>query len=121
MNIENLQTVQISNTLHDVGVPVHLLGYGYLKAAIALVLTDKLYLRAITKRLYPMIALSNNTTASRVERAIRHSIELTFGRAEYSKEYLKLFRSLADQPTNAEFIATLVEAIELKKLEEENQ
>lgn len=121
MNIEKMQTVQISNVLHDVGVPVHLIGYDYLKQAIALVLSDKSYQRAITKKLYPTVADLCNATPKCVERGMRNAIEKTYERAECSKDYKKVFENISDKPTNSEFIATLVEAIELKKLEEENQ
>ncbi|MDZ5001626.1 sporulation transcription factor Spo0A, partial [Clostridium perfringens] len=66
---------EITNIIHEIGVPAHIKGYMYLREAITMVVNDMELLSAVTKELYPSIAKKYNTTASRVERAIRHAIE----------------------------------------------
>ena len=117
MSIQNLQARQIINVLHDVGVPAHLIGYEYLKHAISLVMSNKEYQRHITTMLYPVIAEANKATSARVERGIRHAIEVACTYSEYAPTYSKLFYTCPGKPTNAQFIATLVEEIELRNLE----
>jgi two-component system response regulator (stage 0 sporulation protein A) len=121
MNIENMQTVQITNALHEVGIPANILGYDYLKQAIGLVLSDKTYLRAVTKRLYPTIAEKNGTTSPRAERAMRHAIETGWSRGDVNtlnSYFGYTIHSVRGKPTNSEFIAMMAEAIELKNLKE---
>lgn len=72
--------VEITSIIHEIGVPAHIKGYMYLREAITMVVNDMELLSAITKELYPSIAKKYNTTASRVERAIRHAIEVAWGR-----------------------------------------
>ena len=72
--------VEVTSLLHDMGVPAHVKGYQYLRDAILMTLEDVHLLSGITKDLYPKIALKYDTTPSRVERAIRHAIELAWGR-----------------------------------------
>ena len=72
--------VDITNIIHEVGVPAHIKGYQYLRDAITMVVEDMDLLGAVTKELYPAIAQLNNTTPSRVERAIRHAIEVAWNR-----------------------------------------
>lgn len=107
----------IERMLRRLGVPAHIKGYGYLVEAISLMYEDDTYKSAITKRLYPDIAKKNNTTASRVERAIRHAVEIGMDRGddEYFAEIFS-YTCSADRgkPTNSEFIACLSRELELK-------
>ena len=73
---------EITNIIHEIGVPAHIKGYMYLREAITMVVNDMELLSAVTKELYPSIAKKYNTTASRVERAIRHAIEVAWGRGQ---------------------------------------
>lgn len=107
---------EITNILHEVGVPAHIKGYQYLREAITMVYYDLNVLGAITKVLYPIIAKKFNTTSSRVERAIRHSIEVAWGRGNvdtiahifsYTVSYNK------SKPTNSEFIAMIADKLRL--------
>ncbi|MCI6188770.1 MAG: sporulation transcription factor Spo0A, partial [Clostridium sp.] len=78
---QDLET-EITNIIHEIGVPAHIKGYMYLREAITMVVNDMELLSAVTKELYPSIAKKYNTTASRVERAIRHAIEVAWGRGQ---------------------------------------
>ena len=107
----------IERMLRRLGVPVHIKGYDYLVDAISLMCDDDTYKSAITKRLYPDIAKKNKTTQSRVERAIRHAIEVGMKRAdnEYLEEIFSYsYSSERGKPTNAEYIACLSRELELK-------
>lgn len=72
----------VTEILHQIGVPAHIKGYQFLRDAILLTISDHGYINAVTKRLYPEIAKRNMTTASRVERAIRHAIEVAWDRGD---------------------------------------
>ena len=106
------------NCLKNLGMPANLSGYTYTKTAVQLVRQNPELIRAITKELYPMIAETHNTTPTRVERAIRHAVEVTWwqGNIDFQKELFGYTIS-ADKgkPTNSEFIATIVEYINLQK------
>ena len=78
---QDLET-EITNIIHEIGVPAHIKGYMYLREAITMVVNDMELLSAVTKELYPSIAKKYNTTASRVERAMRHAIEVAWGRGQ---------------------------------------
>ena len=80
-NQENLEAL-VTNIIHEVGVPAHIKGYQYLREAIIMVVNDIDVINQITKSLYPKIAYKFNTTPSRVERAIRHAIEVAWGRGD---------------------------------------
>ena len=80
-NEENLEAL-VTNIIHEVGVPAHIKGYQYLREAIMLVVNDIDVINQITKQLYPEIAEKFHTTPSRVERAIRHAIEVAWGRGQ---------------------------------------
>ncbi|WP_252311730.1 sporulation transcription factor Spo0A [Sinobaca sp. H24] len=99
--------------LKEMGIPLHIRGYMYLKDAIVLVKKDPDYLKAITKSLYPQIALLHNTTASRVERSIRHAIEVCWAKEE--KEKLDAVfagrKDAAAKPSNSEFIAVAADQL----------
>ncbi len=111
------QEVEVAALLHDMGVPAHLKGYQYLRDAILLILEDSSLLGAITKELYPKIADKYDTTPSRVERAIRHAIELAWGRGniDLMTEYFGYTVDLEKgKPTNSAFIAMVSDRIRLK-------
>ncbi|MBE7045646.1 MAG: sporulation transcription factor Spo0A [Ruminococcaceae bacterium] len=107
----------VTECIHELGVPAHIKGYQYLRSAIMMVVDDMDLLNYITKQLYPSIAKKFGTTASRVERAIRHSIEVawTRGRPETMNN---IFGYTIDtekgKPTNSEFIAMVADRIRLK-------
>ena len=102
--------VEVTNIIHQIGVPAHIKGYLYLREAILMVIRDVDLLGAVTKELYPLIADKYNTTPSRVERAIRHAIEVAWSRGN-----VDVVNSLVGytidvnrgKPTNSEFIATV--------------
>ena len=107
-------SVIISEIFSKLGVPAHIKGYTYTREAIIMCLNDFEYLESITKRLYPDIAKKHSTTPSRVERAIRHAIEVAWYRGD--KEFInKLFGSTISptrgKATNSEFIAMIVDYI----------
>lgn len=107
----------ISDILKDLGVTNNLLGYCYLKYAISKMIEDNSLMRGITKRLYPMIAEKFNTTASGVERAIRHAIEKGWERGNIQTQD-KLFGFTIDvnkgKPTNSEFICCVADWVNME-------
>jgi two-component system response regulator (stage 0 sporulation protein A) len=109
---------QITDIIHDIGVPAHIKGYQYLREAITLTVTDMDMINAVTKVLYPAVAKSFGTTASRVERAIRHAIEVAWDRGDLEtlQRYFGYTVSNAKgKPTNSEFIAMIADRISLEK------
>ncbi|MGL5149971.1 MAG: sporulation transcription factor Spo0A [Clostridium sp.] len=108
---------EITTIIHEIGVPAHIKGYMYLREAITMVVNDMELLSAVTKELYPNIAKKYNTTASRVERAIRHAIEVAWGRGQV-EAITKLFGYTIQhdkgKPTNSEFIAIIADKLRLK-------
>ena len=106
----------ITNLLHTVGVPSHLKGYRYLKDAIKLVVDDLQLLSHITKELYPELASKFDTTVSRVERAIRHAIEVSWNRGNWDLME-EIFGNSVDidraKPTNSEFMVTVADKLRL--------
>ena len=107
---------EISNILHEIGVPAHIKGYLYLRESIHMIYMNIDLLGAITKTLYPLVAMKYKTTASRVERAIRHAIEVAWNRGNvdiissifsYTISYNK------SKPTNSEFIAMLADKLRI--------
>ncbi|MDU5741267.1 MAG: sporulation transcription factor Spo0A [Clostridium sp.] len=112
---------EITSIIHEIGVPAHIKGYMYLREAITMVVNDMELLSAVTKELYPSIAKKYNTTASRVERAIRHAIEVAWGRGQVDA-INKLFgytvrytvHNEKGKPTNSEFIAIIADKLRLK-------
>lgn len=105
---------KIAQVLKSLHIAPHLVGYEYLKAAIALVLTDGSYLRGITKELYPAVARAFDATPARVERAIRHAIASGLADAPFD-EVSKIFGTytLTARPTNGHFVAAVAEYIRL--------
>ncbi|HLR62455.1 MAG TPA: sporulation transcription factor Spo0A [Lentibacillus sp.] len=107
----------ITNIIHEIGVPAHIKGYMYLREAITMVYNDIELLGSITKVLYPDIAKKYNTTASRVERAIRHAIEVAWSRGNV-ESISALFGYTVNiskaKPTNSEFIAMVADRLRLE-------
>lgn len=108
---------EVTSIIHEVGVPAHIKGYQYLREAIMMVVNDIDVINSITKQLYPSIAKTYSTTPSRVERAIRHAIEVAWNRGKmeaidsifgYTVNYGK------GKPTNSEFIAMIADKLRLK-------
>lgn len=113
---EDLET-EITSIIHEIGVPAHIKGYMYLREAITMVVNDMELLSAVTKELYPSIAKKYNTTASRVERAIRHAIEVAWGRGQVeaiNKLFGYTINTEKGKPTNSEFIAIIADKLRLK-------
>ncbi len=110
--------VIVTEFIHEVGVPAHIKGYQYLRDAIIMTVNDQEMLGAITKILYPEIAKKHKTTSSRVERAIRHAIEVAWnrGRLETIEEMFGYtINTGKGKPTNSEFIALISDKIRLGK------
>ena len=107
----------ITSIIHEIGVPAHIKGYMYLREAISMVYNDIELLGSITKVLYPDIAKKFNTTASRVERAIRHAIEVAWSRGNVDS-ISNLFGYTVSmskaKPTNSEFIAMVADKLRLE-------
>ncbi len=113
---ENLEAL-VTNIIHEVGVPAHIKGYQYLREAIMMVIRDTEVINQITKQLYPEIAGKYHTTPSRVERAIRHAIEVAWGRGEQGTvENIFGYTVSANRgkPTNSEFIAMIADKLRLE-------
>ncbi|MPW25169.1 sporulation transcription factor Spo0A [Alkalibaculum sp. M08DMB] len=109
---------EITTILHEVGVPAHIKGYIYLREAIQMVIDNIELLGAVTKELYPNIAEKHNTTASRVERAIRHAIEVAWSRGRV-ETIDNIFGYTIDnhkgKPTNSEFVAMVADKLRLER------
>ena len=113
---ENLEAL-VTNIIHEVGVPAHIKGYQYLREAIMMVIRDTDVINQITKQLYPEIAGKYHTTPSRVERAIRHAIEVAWGRGQADTvENIFGYTVSANRgkPTNSEFIAMIADKLRLE-------
>lgn len=111
-NVELCNTdleVVITHFLHQAGVPAHVKGYYYVREAIRLSIGDFAYLDGITKLLYPTVAKRHKTTSSRVERAIRHAINIAWERGTLQNAESTLY----SRPTNSEFIALVSDQIRL--------
>ena len=107
---------RITKMLHSLGIPSHIKGYQYIRESIMLIYRNPYIIGGITKELYPEVAIKYKTTSSRVERAIRHAIEVSWNRGDY--EYMEeLFGHSVDydraKPTNSEFIATVADKLRL--------
>ena len=110
--------IDITNMIHEIGVPAHIKGYQYLRDAITMVVEDMDLLSAVTKELYPAIAKRNNTTPSRVERAIRHAIEVAWNRGKLETINNLFGYTVAEdkgKPTNSEFIAIIADKLRLER------
>ena len=112
----NLEAL-VTDMIHEIGVPAHIKGYQYLREAIMLAVNDMDIINAVTKVLYPTVAKKFDTTPSRVERAIRHAIEVAWDRGDI--EVLQRFfgytvSNIKGKPTNSEFIAMLADSLTLR-------
>ena len=115
-NEENLEAL-VTNMIHEIGVPAHIKGYQYLREAIMMVVNDIDIINQITKQLYPEIAQKYHTTPSRVERAIRHAIEVAWGRGEQNTVesiFGYTVNVAKGKPTNSEFIAMIADKLRLE-------
>ncbi|MDD2400681.1 MAG: sporulation transcription factor Spo0A [Clostridia bacterium] len=115
MHSRNLD-LEVTNIIHQMGVPAHIKGYQYLRDAILLVVNEISYLGAVTKELYPAISEKYDTTPSRVERAIRHAIELAWARGNVemmNKFFGYTINIQRGKPTNSEFIAMIADKLRL--------
>lgn len=107
----------IVEMLRKVGIPAHVKGYEYLKKALDLCWGNRSYLDLVTKVLYPAIAKEFGTTAPRVERSIRHAIEVGYSRGDtetFNRIFGYTLSAARGKPTNSEFIATLTEQLILE-------
>ena len=107
----------VTNVIHEIGVPAHIKGYQYLREAIIIAVGDMEVINAITKVLYPKVAKTFATTPSRVERAIRHAIEVAWDRGDL--DTLQRFfgytvSNTKGKPTNSEFIALIADRLQLQ-------
>lgn len=113
---ENLEVV-VTEMIHQLGVPAHIKGYHYLRAAILASIDDQSLLDSVTKMLYPTVAKKFDTTSSRVERAIRHAIEIAWDRGDLdtiNSFFGYTVNNCKGKPTNSEFIALLTDKLRLK-------
>ena len=113
----NLET-QVTAIIHEVGVPAHIKGYQYLREAILIAVKDMDVINAVTKVLYPEVAKRFGTTASRVERAIRHAIEVAWDRGDLEtlqKYFGYTVSNAKGKPTNSEFIAMIADRLQLQR------
>ena len=107
----------VTEIIHQIGVPAHIKGYYYIRESILLAVTDVDILNSVTKKLYPEVARRYNTTASRVERAIRHSIEVAWDRGDIdtlNRYFGYTVNNNRGKPTNSEFIAMIADKLRLK-------
>ncbi len=109
---------RVTNILHEIGVPAHIRGYHYMREAIIMSVNDMDVLNYITKELYPSIAKKCNTTPSRVERAIRHAIEVAWNRGKIDAIdalFGYTINNHKGKPTNSEFIALIADRLRLEQ------
>ncbi|MCI6998846.1 MAG: sporulation transcription factor Spo0A [Eubacterium sp.] len=110
--------MDVTSIIHEIGVPAHIKGYQYLRDAIIMSVEDMEMLNSITKILYPTIAKKHQTTPSRVERAIRHAIEVAWSRGRIdtlNKVFGCRVATREDKPTNGEFIAMIADKMSLEQ------
>ena len=108
---------QVTKIIHQIGVPAHIKGYQYLRAAILMTIKDSDAINSVTKVLYPSVAKKYQTTTSRVERAIRHAIEVAWDRGDVdtlNSYFGYTIQNNRGKPTNSEFIAMIADNLRLK-------
>lgn len=108
---------QVTKIIHQIGVPAHIKGYQYLRTAILLTVNDSEIINSVTKVLYPSVAKKYQTTTSRVERAIRHAIEVAWDRGDVdtlNSYFGYTIQNNRGKPTNSEFIAMIADNLRLK-------
>ena len=113
---EDIET-QVTQIIHQIGVPAHIKGYQYLRTAILLTIKDSDIINSVTKVLYPSVAKKYSTTTSRVERAIRHAIEVAWDRGDVdtlNSYFGYTIQNNRGKPTNSEFIAMIADNLRLK-------
>ncbi len=109
--------MQVTEIIHQIGVPAHIKGYQYLRDAILMAIEDEEIINAVTKRLYPSVAKKHATTSSRVERAIRHAIEVAWDRGDVdvlNSYFGYTIHTGRGKPTNSEFIAMISDRFRLQ-------
>ena len=109
--------VRVTQMIHDVGVPAHIKGYQYIREAIMLAVENEDILNSVTKALYPSLSQKFNTTPSRVERAIRHAIEVAWNRGQIDmieSIFGYTINANKGKPTNSEFIAMIADKLRLE-------
>ena len=108
---------QVTRIIHQIGVPAHIKGYQYLRTAILMTISDSDVINSVTKVLYPSVAKKYQTTTSRVERAIRHAIEVAWDRGDVdtlNSYFGYTIQNSRGKPTNSEFIAMIADNLRLK-------
>lgn len=108
---------QVTQIIHQIGVPAHIKGYQYLRTAILMTISDNDIINSVTKVLYPSVAKKYQTTTSRVERAIRHAIEVAWDRGDVdtlNSYFGYTIQNSRGKPTNSEFIAMIADNLRLK-------
>ena len=114
---DNDLETQVTKVIHQIGVPAHIKGYQYLRSAIIMTMNNSELINSITKQLYPGVAKQYGTTSSRVERAIRHAIEVAWDRGDVdviNSFFGYTVQSSRGKPTNSEFIALVADSLRLK-------
>jgi len=117
VDTEHNLELMITEILHQIGVPAHIKGYHYLRDAIILSVKDQEFINSITKLLYPSVAKMYQTTSSRVERAIRHAIEVAWDRGDVDvldSYFGYTINNGRGKPTNSEFIAMISDKLRLR-------
>lgn len=119
IRIQSMET-RVTGIIHEIGVPAHIKGYQYLREAILIAVDNMDVINAVTKVLYPEVAKRFGTTASRVERAIRHAIEVAWDRGDLEtlqKYFGYTVSNAKGKPTNSEFIAMIADRLQLQQKE----
>lgn len=109
--------LQVTDILHEIGVPAHIKGYHYLRCSILMAIEYPHIINAITKELYPSVAKNYETTSSRVERAIRHAIEVAWDRGDVevlNSYFGYTIHNGRGKPTNSEFIAMISDRLRIE-------
>ncbi len=108
---------EVSNILHDLGIPAHVRGYNFIRDGVIMIYESEGFVTSLTKEIYPKVASKYNTTPSRVERAIRHAIEISWSRGDI-KLMEEIFGNSVDfersRPTNAEFLSGIADRFKIK-------
>ena len=108
----------VTDIIHEIGVPAHIKGYKYIRESIIMAVEDMEVINAVTKVLYPAVAKRFDTTPSRVERAIRHAIEVAWDRGDIEtlqKYFGYTVSNIKGKPTNSEFVAMIADRISLQR------
>ncbi len=116
-NTHSDMEAQVTKIIHQIGVPAHIKGYQYLRTAILMTIEDSDVINSVTKILYPGVAKKYHTTTSRVERAIRHAIEVAWDRGDVdtlNSYFGYTIQNTRGKPTNSEFIAMIADNLRLK-------